>query len=129
MRRRWVGKDISLRWLYDLVEGFFQSRGFKTKIKESSGRHMFSALPPKGSAIREAINLEISISLDGLEVDFIAGGKADSSIKYGMLTTLLGGGGMLLRGLRSQEAIYRLENDFWVYVSEKMELNNYLEDQ
>ena len=129
MRRRWVGKDISLRWLYDLVEGFFQNRGFKTRIKESSGRHMFSALPPKGSAIREAINLEISIGRDGLEINFIAGGKADSSIKLGLLTTLLGGGGMLLRGLRSQESIDRLENDFWVYVNEKMDLNNYLKDQ
>lgn len=128
MRQRWVGKDLSIEWLLELVEGFFQSRGFKTFLKESSGEHMFSALPPKGSDIREAINLEISISPDSFEICFMRGGKTDSSIKLGMLTTLLGGGGILLRGLRSRESVDRLENDFWRFLNEKIYPSGYLED-
>ena len=129
MRRRWVGKDFSIGRLQDLVEDFFQSRGFNTRMEESSRRCMFSALPPKGSVIRETINIEISIGPDSLEIDFIAGRKTNSSIKLGMLTTLLGGGGILLRGLRSQEAVDRLENDFWRYLNEKIYPSSHLEDQ
>jgi hypothetical protein len=45
-----------------------------------------------------------------------------SSIRLGLLTSALGGGYFTLQGNRLRETLEKLENEFWVYIEDKVAL-------
>jgi len=121
MQRRWTGKSVNLDSLSDDIDNFFKSRGFLTQKSESPDERKILARP-KYLAVKlgEPISVGIAGNSGDLAIDLKASELATPSIRMGMLTQLLGGGYFLLKGLKVQEELRKLENEFWVYIEDKI---------
>jgi hypothetical protein len=121
MQIRWTGKSVDLDSLSNGIAGFFQSRDFLTgKIESADERRIL--LRPKYPTIKlqEPISVGIVGSSDDFTIDLRASELATRSIRMGMLTKSFGGGCFQLKGLKLQEELKKLENDFWVYIESKI---------
>lgn len=116
MRKQCVGKNVDLTLLSRCAEDFFQGKGFKTKIDESNGEYKILVMSQRAPNMREDIDLRILGNSNDFTIEFSGGKRARNAILLGRMTSLLGGGSLLLRGLRSREALERLEGEFWVHV-------------
>jgi len=117
-QKRWIGKGANLDLLTEKIENFFNSKGFKTR-KTALPRGYKISIPPQH--VRDA-KANIKVTILGRPHDFMVelsvGELSRFSTMLGLSTTLFGGGVFVLRGLKLQEALERLEKEFWVYLEE-----------
>lgn len=121
MHKQWVGRNVDLALLSRCTEDFFQDKGFKTRIDESAGEYRILVISQRAPNMREDIDLRILGNSNDFTIEFFAGKRARNAILLGQMTTLFGGGSILLRGLRLREALERLERKFWVHVEDCIE--------
>lgn len=96
-------------------------RGFKIRIDESAGEYkIFLGSQP---ALKRHNNVDIRIlgNPNDFIIEFSADRGARSTILFGYWTTLIGGGNLLVRGLKSLERIRRLEKEFWMHIEQCIE--------
>ncbi len=118
MQRRWVGKNVDLLLLIEYVESFFKDKGFKTSKDGLTSECSIKAKPQKRNSILEPVIIGVSGTSDDFLIEFSTGGRSRSTVRFGFVTTMFGGGSLILRGLKSQEALEKLEREFWVYIEE-----------
>jgi len=121
MQKRWTGKSVDLDLLYHCVDDFFTNQKLLTEKSESSGERTL-ILRSKHAARKfgEPISLRITGNSDDFTVDLKASELAARTVRAGMLTKSLGGGYLLLKGLKLQEELEKLEKEFWIYVEDKV---------
>lgn len=125
MRKHWVEKNVDLALLSRCAEDFFKGKGLKTKIEKSAGEYRILLASKRAPNTRENVDIRIWGDSSDFAIEFSADERARSAILFGYTTTMLGGGNVLLRGLRSLEALEKLEKEFWVHVEQCIErLNN-----
>lgn len=114
---QWTDKNINLKALSNCVVQFFKKRKFVT-FEESSDENYHITVTPKHRFhdISEEIQVIISGQPTDFKVRFNAGSRSSELVRLGILTSLFGGGRLTLKGLRSHEAIEKLEKNFWNYV-------------
>jgi len=120
LRSQWVGKNVDLASLSRRVEIFFREKGFETRIKESDGEYEILVFSQYIKGVREDVDVKISGNPNDFMIDLLVGERARSSIRAGFLTSMFGGGGLVLRGLKSTEALKKLEEEFWMYVADSV---------
>jgi hypothetical protein len=117
-QKRWIGKGANLDVLTEKIERFFNSKGFKTRKDALPRGYKISIVPQH---VRDA-KADIKVTILGRPHDFVVelsvGGLSRFSTMLGLSTILFGGGVFVLRGLKLQEALERLEKEFWVYAEE-----------
>ena len=118
MQERWVGKNVDLPLLSERIVNFFKDKGFKIANDWSASEHKISARPQRGLGILGRVIVRILGNANDFLIEFSTSGHSDSAIKLGSVTTMFGGGSLILRGLKSQEALKKLEKDFWTYTEE-----------
>jgi len=118
MQRRWVGKNIDLTLLSERIENFFKDKGFKTTKDWSALEYTISAKPQHGVGILGLVIVKILGNSNDFSIEFSTSEHWRSAMKLGFITTMFGGGSLILRSLKSQEALEKLEKDFWVYIEE-----------
>lgn len=121
MQRRWTMQNVDLNSLSDGVEDFFKSRQFVTKKSESAGERKI-LLQPTYSTVKldEPISVRITGDPNDFVVELRASELTNRSVRMGMLTKSLGGGFYLLRSLKLQEELEKLEKEFWIFVEDKV---------
>lgn len=120
MQRSWTGKNVDLALLGERIEVFLKDKGFKIKKDWSASEYTFSARPQRGVGILERVIVRILGDSNDFLIDFSTSGHSRSAVKLGFITTMFGGGSLILRGLKSQEALEKLEKDFWLYMEESV---------
>ena len=120
LRSQWVGKNVDLASLSRRVEIFFREKGFETRIKESDGEYEISVFSQYIKGAREDVDVKISGNPNDFMIDLLVGERARSSIRAGFLTSMFGGGSLVLRGLKLTEALEKLEEEFWMYVADSV---------
>lgn len=121
MRDRLTGKQVNLDALVENLKEFFDTGSFITIVKSESHMYKIVALPKTGSNLCDSIEVLIEGGPDDFTVQF--GESENYSRKFtffGSLMSMLGGGAFLKKGLRSQEELDKLENDFWVFFDAKI---------
>lgn len=118
MRKQWMEKNIDLALLSEHIGEFFKDRGIKTRKEESANECTILGTTQHPRVSREQVSVRILRRSNGFAIDFSVGERARSDIRLGLITTIIGGGDLVLRGLKSQEALRRLEEEFWAYVEE-----------
>lgn len=118
MEDRWVRRNVNLSLLNKRLASFFEGKGFKTASEKSVEGHKIVATPKRAPNIQENVTILITGDSEDFTIKFITGSHSRSLIRFGFFTSLLGGGSFLLRGLASQEALERLEKEFWNHVDE-----------
>jgi hypothetical protein len=118
MRKQWVEKNVDLALLSENIEDFFRGTGFRTKRDESVEEYKILVIPQRAQKIRENVKVKILGNSNDFIIELSAGDRARRAIRFGYLTNMIGGGSLLLQGLKSREALERLEKEFWVYVED-----------
>ena len=117
MREQWVGKNVDLALLSERVEDFFKGKVFQTRKDVLADGYKISATPGSQERLRGVVVYVRGKSSDFV-VEFFAGKRERSPAMLGFLVTLFGGGGLVLRSLKLQEAMEKLEREFWAYTEE-----------
>jgi len=120
MQERWLEKNVDLNLLSKRLEDFFFRFGFKTRVDTlASGNAIVAVIDNKHYDLKEII-VKITGSPNDFLIEFPKGESKLSSIKFSLLTTFLGGGSLLIKSLKSQEALEKLEKEFWVDVEKNV---------
>lgn len=121
MEKRYVGTHVNLHFLVKNLTGFFKNLGFETTEERSDKGCKIVVIPSHEHDVRDRVRIYMVGNPDNFSIKFVAGARSRSLVKWGRLTTLFGGGAFLLKGLKSKEALEKLEKKFWVYVNEKID--------
>jgi len=117
-QKRWTAKDANLDLLTENIESFFKSKGFKTKRNVSQQGYKISTVPKHFRDVKAGIKVTILGRPHDFMVELSVGETSRFSTMLGLSTIPFGGGTLVLRGLKLQEALQRLEKEFWVYVED-----------
>lgn len=120
MQRQWIKKNVDLALLKEEIENFFAMEGFSVKTELLGGHYRIVALPRYTHDVHGHIMVSISGNSNDFAIDFSSNEQDRSAILLGLLTTIVGGGRLLLKGLKSQESLEKLEKDFWSYIEGKI---------
>lgn len=120
MQRKWTGKNVDLDLLTDSVENFFKSRSFLTNRAESREERVILWQSKRARKAERPMSARITGTPADFTIELKASELADRSVRLGMLTQTIGGGYFLLKSLKLQEALEKLEKEFWIYVEDKV---------
>ncbi len=120
MRKHWIRKNVDLSSVSELVEGFFKDRGFKAKAKLSGDEYIVFWEFPRAKGMGQVLRVTVYGSPQDFWIDFPGSEIAHRSILQGFALTLFGGGGLILRGLKVQEALEEIEREFWAYIEDRV---------
>lgn len=118
MRRRWIAKNVDLEILSKHIEEFLISQGFETRRDVLTNGCSVQASPRNVPDVQDNITIKLLGVPNDFEIMFLSGERTRSSIFFGYITTILGGGNLVVRGLKSQEALRKLEKVFWMSLEE-----------
>jgi hypothetical protein len=122
MQRRWRGKNVDLDQLSDCVEDFFTGRSLLPTRTQTAEERTISWFPGHtGARLKEPVAVGITGKPADFTVDLKASELTAGSIRIGMLTKPFGGGHLLLKAVKLKEELERLENEFWIFVEEKID--------
>lgn len=118
MQVQWIGKNVDLALLSEQIEEFFKRKSFVIRRDKRADECRLLAIPPKHSPhdLHESISLKILGNPNDFVVEFGGSEQSHSRIMLGFLSTMIGGGGFLLRDLKSKEILEKLEKEFWAYM-------------
>jgi hypothetical protein len=117
IQRVWVNKDISLESLAQHVESFFKSKGFLTKRKTQGEQYLIIATGRHEDGSYVKMDTQIFKKKNELFLELSAG-ERDILSKMGSLTDLLFGGYITLQRIKSEEAVNKLESEFFNYIDQ-----------
>lgn len=118
MQERWVGKNVDLALLGERVKNFLRAKGFRTTKSLSASEYTISGKPQQGVSIIGRVTVRILGDPNDFSIEFSTSEHSRSAVKLGFITTIFGGGSLILRGLKSQEELEKLEKDFWARIEE-----------
>lgn len=122
MQKRWRGKNVNLDQLSDSIEDFFKSRSLVPRKAETAGERTISWFPGyRGARLKEPVTVRITGKTDDFTIDLKASELTADSIRAGVLTRPFGGGYFLLNAVKLKEDLERLENEFWIFIEEKID--------
>lgn len=119
--KRFAGRNVDLSLLGQWIERFFRRRDFRTSRETEEKSHRIIAQPTYVHEILDRTTVSISGNSGDFVVRFYTGARSEALMKFGLLTSLFGGGIAFLRGVKSDEAEEKLERDFWIYLEEKID--------
>lgn len=120
MEVQWKDRNVQLSTLTDFVCQFFEERNFTISLSNSNVNYLVVAKPKRSHEIAENIRVSVSGKPNDFTVEFIAGPHSRALVIFGTLTAFFGGGSLSLKGLKSREALEKLERKFWAYLTEKV---------
>lgn len=118
MKNQWLDKSVDLRLLADRVKFFFPAPDFETTLEEGQKGYTIRAVC-KIPKLRQRIEVKVLGQPDDFTVEFLSGGSGrvfSPSKIAGYLTSLFGGGYLVLRETQRYESLGRFESDFWKHV-------------
>lgn len=115
MERRWVAKNVDLERLASSIVDFLKISDFEIVSGETASEYAIFA----GDSPCFPIDGCVSVTIQGKPEDFMVkmeldGGKKKRSLFISpFLMSLFGGGLLLSRRFRSEEAWFKFEREFW----------------
>jgi hypothetical protein len=120
MEVQWKNRNIQLSMLSDFICQFFTDRGFAISSNDSGGKYLVVARPKRFHQIAENIRVSVTGKPHDFTVEFAAGAHSRLLVMFGTLTSFMGGGSFGLKGLKSREALEKLEPEFWTCLTENI---------
>jgi len=117
MKRRIMNLEINFSWLADRIIDFLKTYDFEMVMGELSNGNGFQIIA-YGSRIlrtRECIEITVEGTVSDFTVDFNFKERTDG-LKSIFMLTMIGFGYSLLQKLKTEEALLKLEEEFWKYL-------------
>ena len=118
MFARWIERNVDLLMLCESIIKFFERKRLKVVREHVENGCSIVVMPRRVLGLREEIVISITGNANDFEVRLVAGDKSRSLRNLGTITSLFGGGFFALEGLKSLEAIEKLEKEFWLFMDE-----------
>lgn len=122
MKNQWLEKNVDLQTLAEAIRPFFHENDFDTALEDVQKGYIIRAVS-KIPNLQLRITVNIFGQPNDFTVEFLSGGKGgifSPSMIAGYLTSLFGGGYLILRETRKQEVLDTFESDFWKHAQMKV---------
>jgi hypothetical protein len=120
---QWIGNNVDLNQLSQAILQFFNSDEFVTKLEQTKKGCKIEALT-KIPTFPLKIYVDVYGRPNDFTVEFTTSktkkGTLSPSMIIGYLTSPFGGGTILLNGLKTQEAVDKIEKMFWEHVDKQV---------
>lgn len=120
MRRQWVEKNIDLALLREDIRNFFVAENFGVKTELFEKQYRILVKPQHRHDADKNILVLVRGNANNFEIEFSVSEKARSAILLGLLTTIVGGGRLVHKGLKSREALEKVEKKFWPFIEKRI---------
>lgn len=118
MEENYRDKNIDMALLTNRIVLFFGDKSFVTSTRQKEEKTVITAIPKPFHGIDERVDVEVCGNPNDFSVKFLSGIHSRALVRYGSFAAWITGGYFVLKGLKSQEEIEKLERKFWVYVDE-----------
>lgn len=118
MQKRWTRKRVDLKQLSHSIEEFFKRKGLGTKNEHSQDKYNISVFVETSDRVNAQMDIFILGSSDDFLIETVASERAHRSLMLGFITTMIGGGNVVLRSVKTEEALKNLESDFWTNIED-----------
>jgi hypothetical protein len=121
VEKRWQKHGVNLQRLAQTVENYYLRRNFK--VKETALENGYSI-----RVIQTALRASgvMSIIVRGTPDDFTIETRAteeeDRVVKIGLMTSIFGGGSLILGKIKAREQMEKTEREFWGTIEETVGL-------
>lgn len=118
MKDCWVGNDVDLNLLSQRVKHFFIENQFETKLEQAPDKYWIEA-----SNFQFKVMVNVYGQPSDFTVEFIPNKKTRGfslAMAFGYFTSVFGGGTLLLRDVKLQEAINKVEQKFWEHIDRQV---------
>lgn len=119
MQFEWLGKNVDLDLLCKHIECFFETKGFKIHTEKNINEWVVVGVKVESNFMRRTITVKVKGDPLDFVVDFIPLERYKLSI-FELLANWIGLGALTLRRLKNAEFYQKLEEEFWVYLDEKI---------
>jgi len=126
----WKGQNVNLANLVQKIIQFFESNRFDnvTALKTETGYQVIA-----GDSNRYKMENDVSVTVNGMPDDFsVSLTSCKQEKKFALpliLTSMFGGGFFVLKDLKSDEAMQKLERDFRAKIGNMIEQSRELNSQ
>jgi len=117
MEKRWQDHGVNLQLLAQMVKNHFVQRNLKIEETVLEDGYSVSVIIPqlRASGVMRVI-------IRGRPEDFMVETRAteeqDKAIKVGLMTSIFGGGSLVLRNIKVREQMEKMEREFWGTIEE-----------
>ena len=118
MQKQWTGKNVDLKQLSQRIEEFFIEKGLATKNKHLQDKYKISVFMLTNDRRSSRMDVHIFGSSDDFLIETIASERMYRSMMLGFITSMIGGGNLVLRSVKLEEALRELERDFWIQIED-----------
>jgi len=125
MRDQWRENNVDLNKLSEGVKQFFNRGHFQSKLEKTGNGYRIEAATEKISNVQLQISVDILGEPNDFSIEFIADkrkGFFSPLMIAGYIATALGGGIIFRSEMKLQEALDKLEKEFWSHVDEQVAL-------
>ena len=121
MEKRWQNHGVNLQRLTQAVKSYYLRRNLK--VSETAVEDEYSIrvvlTGPRTSGVMRII---IRGTSDDFTIETGATEEEDRQVKIGLLTSIFGGGSLVLRNIKVREQMEKMEREFWSTIEETIRL-------
>jgi len=117
MEKRWQNHGVNLQRLAQTVENYYLRRNLK--VKETVLEDGYSIrIIRTGLRTSGVMSVIIRGTPDDFTIETRATEEEDRAIKVGLITSIIGGGSLVLRSVQVREQMEKMEREFWSTIEE-----------
>ena len=117
MEKRWQNLVVDLQRLSQVIKNYYLGRNFKVKEAVLENGYSLNVLLTELRA-PGVMSIIIRGRADDFTIETRATEREDNAIKIGLMTSILGGGSLVLRSIKIREQIEKMEREFWGMIEE-----------
>ena len=121
MEKQYRDRHVDLGLLAEWIERFFVRGEFRVSKDVEKDGYRITAKPTYVHDMVDRIVVTVSGSSNDFTLAFYSGSHSEALKRFGQLAQLFGTGVLFLRGIKSDEAIEKVERAFWKQVEEKID--------
>lgn len=114
MQYQWTGKNINLEMFSQRIQGFLESRGFKTKVDRCSGGWIIMGTIRHDESLHN-VRVKVVGSPNDFSVEIFGGERNGFKLLLNAFGQMFGGA-FFLRKLKQQEFLEKLESELLVFL-------------
>jgi hypothetical protein len=129
LKDQWVGNNIDLSKLSQGIEHFFKEIDFVVRMEQTPKGYKFDVASTGLGITQLRFTVRILGQPSDFTIEFIpryrTGGRFSPGMVIGQIMSMFGGGVLLLRDVKLQESLDKLEQQFWEHMDKQVaELTN-----
>jgi hypothetical protein len=117
MEKQWKNHNVSLQRLKQMIETYYSGRNLKVKETALKDGYSISVVLAK-LRVPSAMKIIIRGTPNDFTVETESTEYEDNVVKVGLITTIFGGGSLVLANIKKREELEKLEREFWGAVEE-----------